>query len=89
MELALDASLLQNIIMAVAGYFSVRYLKKVSEDITKATDSIEKLNSKVAVVIERTETHSFEIELLRTKQDKLVEDVAVITTLVKVKTSNE
>ena len=85
----MDASLLQNIIMAVAGYFSVRYLKKVSEDITKATDSIEKLNSKVAVVIERTETHSFEIELLRTKQDKLVEDVAVITTLVKVKTSNE
>jgi uncharacterized protein YoxC len=80
-----DENILQSIIIAVAGYFSVRYLKKVSEDISKATESIDKLNGKVAVIIERTETHSFEIELLRAKQDKLVEDVAVITTMVKIK----
>jgi uncharacterized protein YoxC len=83
-----DVELLRAIILAIAAYFSARYLKKISEDIGKATDSIEKLNSKVAVVIERTETHSFEIELLRAKQDKLVEDVAVITTLVKVKSND-
>lgn len=84
-----DVELLRSIILGVAAYFSARYLKNISEDISKATESIEKLNGKVAVVIERTETHSFEIELLRAKQDKLVEDVAVITTLVKVKTDDK
>lgn len=67
-----------DIIVSVAGFFSAYYVKQLSESIREAVTSIKDLNQKVAVIIERTETHSHEIQILREKQDNLQSDVAHI-----------
>jgi FtsZ-binding cell division protein ZapB len=67
-----------DIVVSVAGFFSAYYVKQLSESIREAVTSIKDLNQKVAVIIERTETHSHEIQILREKQDNLQSDVAHI-----------
>lgn len=76
---------LPNIILSVAGFFSVYYIRQLSESIKDAVENIKDLNSKMAVIIQRTETHAFEIELLRNKQDNLVSDIAMLKAQIKVK----
>jgi hypothetical protein len=67
-----------DIVVSVAGFFAAYYVKQLSDSIREAVDSIKDLNSKVAVVIERTETHGHEIQILREKHDNMASDVAHI-----------
>jgi len=67
-----------DIIVSVAGFFSAYYVKQLSDSIQEAVSSIKDLNSKVAVIIERTETHGHEIQILREKHDNIASDVAHI-----------
>ena len=69
---------LSNIIIGVAAFFSTYYIKQLSDTIKEVTVSVKDLNSKVAVIVERTETHGHEIQVLRDKQDNLRSDVAHI-----------
>lgn len=67
-----------DIVVSVAGFFSAYYVKQLSDSIREAVDAIKDLNQKVAVVIERTETHGHEIQILREKHDNIASDVAHI-----------
>ena len=67
-----------DIIVSVAGFFSAYYVKQLSDSIKEAVSAIKDLNSKVAVIIERTETHGHEIQILREKHDTMASDVAHI-----------
>lgn len=67
-----------DIVISVAGFFSAYYVKQLSDSIREAVSSIKDLNSKVAVIIERTETHGHEIQILREKHDTIASDVAHI-----------
>lgn len=67
-----------DIVISVAGFFSAYYVKQLSDSIREAVSSIKDLNSKVAVIIERTETHGHEIQILREKHDNIASDVAHI-----------
>lgn len=72
-----------DIIVSIAGFFSAYYVRQLSDSIKEAVSSIKDLNQKVAVVIERTETHGHEIQILREKQDNLQSDVAHIKAHIK------
>ena len=67
-----------DIVVSVAGFFSAYYVKQLSDSIKEAVEAIKDLNQKVAVVIERTETHGHEIQILRDKHDNIAHDVAQI-----------
>lgn len=67
-----------DIVVSVAGFFSAYYVKQLSDSIKEAVSAIKDLNSKVAVIIERTETHGHEIQILREKHDNIASDVAHI-----------
>ena len=67
-----------DIIISIAGFLSAYYVKQLSESIREIVGSIKDLNQKVAVIIERTETHSHEIQILREKHDNIASDVAHI-----------
>lgn len=67
-----------DIVVSVAGFFSAYYVKQLSDSIREAVIAIKDLNSKVAVIIERTETHGHEIQILREKHDNMASDVAHI-----------
>lgn len=67
-----------DIIISIAGFLSAYYVKQLSDSITEIVSSIKDLNQKVAVIIERTETHGHEIQILREKHDNLSSDVAHI-----------
>jgi hypothetical protein len=49
-----------------------------------AVQNIKDLNAKMAIIIERTETHAFEIESLRNKQDNLVNDIALLKASIRI-----
>jgi FtsZ-binding cell division protein ZapB len=72
-----------DIAVSIAGFFSAYYVKQLADAIKEAVQSIKDLNQKVAVIIERTETHSHEIQILREKQDNLQSDVAHIKAHIK------
>jgi sarcosine oxidase gamma subunit len=74
--------LLFNLLIAAAGFLAANYLKDLSNNIREAVNSVKELNSKVAVIIERTETHAFEIDRLRSHQESMVEDLAVIKAVI-------
>lgn len=74
---------LANIILGVATFFAAYFLKNVAKNIEEITNSVKDLNNKMAVIIERTETHGHEIQILREKQDNLQSDVAHIKAHIK------
>lgn len=76
---------LNNIVLSVGAFFAAFYIKQLSESIKEAVTSVKELNSKVAVIIERTEHHSNEITVLRDKQDNIIADLAHL----KARTINE
>lgn len=76
---------LSSIILSVAGFLSVYYIRQLSDSLKEAVQNIKELNSSMAVIIQRTETHAFEIEILRNKQDNLVNDIAMLKATIKVK----
>lgn len=69
---------LANVVYSIAGFLAIYYFHDMAKSIKDAVKSIDDLNMKVGIVVERTETHSNEIEILRNKQDNLVADVAHI-----------
>lgn len=81
--------LLFNLLIAAAGFLAANYLKDLSASIKDAVTSIRELNSKVAVIIERTETHAFEIDRLRTHQESIVEDLAHIKATISAHEKNK
>jgi hypothetical protein len=71
---------LSAIVLTIAGFFSAYFIKQLSDNVHNAVSSIQELNAKVAVIIERTETHGHEIETIRAKQDAMAVDIALIKT---------
>lgn len=69
---------LPNIILGIAAFFGAYYVKELSHNLQQVTDSIRDLNQKMAIIIERTETHNHEIQILREKHDNIASDVAHI-----------
>lgn len=67
-----------NIVLGLAGFFGAYYVKELSHNLQQVTDSIKDLNQKMAIIIERTETHNHEIQILREKHDNIASDVAHI-----------
>lgn len=67
-----------NILLSVLGFLAVYYFKELSSDIKEAVKSVNELNTKVGVIIERTDSHSNEIMAIKNKQDNIVSDVAHI-----------
>lgn len=76
---------LQDVIVSVASFLVVYYFKELSTSVKDAVKSVEELNAKVGVIIEKTKTHSTEIEILRDKYDGLRSDVAHIKAHIDVK----
>jgi outer membrane murein-binding lipoprotein Lpp len=74
---------LSNIILGVAAFLGAFFLKNLSKNIEEITISVKDLNNKVAVIIERTETHGQEIQILREKHDNIASDVAHIKAHIK------
>lgn len=74
---------LQDVIVAVASFLVVYYFKELSSSVREAVKSIEALNTKMGVLVEKTKTHDSEIELLREKQDMMVSDIAHIKAHIK------
>lgn len=66
------------IAISALGFLLVFYFKQMNESAKEAVISIKRLNEKVAVVIERTESHQYEIERLRLRHETLITDVAMI-----------
>lgn len=69
---------LAQIIGAVAGFLVVFYFKELNSSVKEVVKSVQELNVKVGAIVERTENHTLEIEILRNKQDNLQSDVAHI-----------
>lgn len=69
---------LSDIILGFATFFGTYYVKQLSMSINEITYSIRDLNQKMAIIIERTETHGHEIQILREKHDNIASDVAHI-----------
>lgn len=69
---------LQEVFSGVAIFLVAYYFRELSKDLKSAVASVEKLNTKVGVIIERTDTHTTEISTLREKTDTLTSDVAHI-----------
>lgn len=69
---------LQDVIVGIASFLVVYYFKELSSSVKDAVKSVEALNAKVGVIIEKTKSHEYEIVILREKQDSLVSDVAHI-----------
>lgn len=67
----MTTEMLIQVLLAVLGFFGVLTLNDVKNTIKEATKSIEELNIKVAVVIERTEHHAEEIEKIKDNQHRL------------------
>ena len=74
---------LSNLILGAATFFGAYFLKNLSKNIEEITQSVKDLNNKVAVIIERTETHGHEIQILREKHDNIASDVAHIKAHIK------
>lgn len=74
---------LSNIILGIATFFGAYFLKQLSKSMEDITYSVKDLNNKMAVIIERTETHNHEIQILREKHDNIASDVAHIKAHIK------
>lgn len=70
---------LEQIVLSAAGFFAAFYLKSLADSSRQVSESIKELNERVATVIERTETHANEIQILRLRQDDLIVDVAKLS----------
>ena len=57
------------LLFTLASFFGAFYIKQLTETIKTVSNSISSLNEKIAVIIERTETHATEISTLRAKQE--------------------
>ena len=71
------------VIVSIAGFLVVFYFKQFNDSIKEVVVNIKKLNEKMGIIVERTESHSYEIELLRTKNESLVADVAILKSRMK------
>jgi uncharacterized protein YoxC len=67
-----------DIVFSIATFFGTYFLNNLSKNIQEVTDSVKDLNKKMAIIIERTETHNNEIQILRQKHDNIASDVAHI-----------
>jgi FtsZ-binding cell division protein ZapB len=74
-------------IVGTAAFLAVYFFRELNANVKEAVGSVKELNTKIAVVIERTETHSHEIVILREKQDNLQNDVAQIKAHIIIKES--
>jgi uncharacterized protein YoxC len=74
---------LSSIVLGIATFFAAYFLKNLSKSMEEITESVKDLNKKVAVIIERTETHGQEIQILREKHDSISNDVAQIKAHIK------
>lgn len=73
-----EAISFQEIIIALAGFFSAYYVKQMAQTLRDVVRSVNELNNNVATIIERTEHHGEEINKLRSTQEELLRDVAHI-----------
>jgi FtsZ-binding cell division protein ZapB len=76
---------IQDIILGVASFLVIYYFKELSANVKNAVESVQELNGKVGVIIERTETHSTEIYNLREKAETMSSDVAHIKAHIGIK----
>lgn len=67
-----------DIVLSICGFLAVYLIRNMSESLKEMSEATKELNEKVAVIIERTETHGQEITYLREKQDNIISDVAHI-----------
>lgn len=61
------------VLMAIVGFFGVFILNDLKKSVEKATDSVNELNQKVSVIIEKSERHDKEIDALKENDEKFHE----------------
>lgn len=70
----MTSELLQ-IALAVVGAFGVFILNDLKKSVEKATESVSELNTKVSVIIEKSERHDKEIDILKANDTILKEKI--------------
>lgn len=66
------------LLLGIGAFLSAYYFRELNSSVKDVVKSVQHLNTQMAVIIERTEIHSGEIESLRTKHDNFSTDLASI-----------